>query len=491
MEKKPNQPTVAALDVYAEVGESGRAAVTITDNMVKALLEKAQTQASGAGKTADGIGVKVNALFKTPATGIAVTVESDALARMNSTTNLKLFGVASPLVNLSFDTAAMGEINRQRSGNVTITAAPEETLSGAAAALIGSRPVFDISVGFQKGGKTEYITSFGKGAVTIGVAYAPKSGEQAGNLCAVYVPANGRPELLGESSCLGGWIIFSRNTLSVYGVGYKTPAPAFTDTANHWAKDNIDFAVSRGLLTGTGEATFAPNAAVTRGVFVTALGRLSGQDMSGYTKSSFSDVAAGSDCQPYIEWALKSKIVSGTSGGKFEPDRAVTREEMALMMYNYVSATNYKLPITREAVTFADSLQISSWAKDAVKELQQAGVVSGVGSGRFSPKNTATRAEAATILRNFVELVIDPGTARGWVQNDAGQRMYYTWDGKRTTGWFTTGGSKYWFDGNGSLQAGKWVEIGGKWYYFYADGKLAVSAAVDGYTVGADGAREA
>ena len=488
-EKKPDQPTIATLDVYADIEKNGHA--TVTDAMVKALIEQAQAAASNAGKTSDGIGIKVNILFGSTANSIAVTIEGAAVTRMNSTANLKLFGINNPLVNFSFNTAAIKEINTQRSGNVTVTATPEEKLSVAAAALIGSRPVFDLTVSYQKSGKTEYITSFGKGAVTIGIAYTPKSGEKTGNLYAVYVPGNGKPELLTESSYDSGRVIFSRSTLSVYGVGYKTPAPAFTDTATHWAKDNIDFVASRGLLTGTSDTTFSPNTAITRGMFVTALGRLSGQDVSGYTSSSFSDVAAGSYYLPYIEWAVKNKIVSGTGGGKFEPDRNITREEMALMMYNYANATNYDLPFVRETVTFADGLQISSWAADAVKDLQQAGIVSGVGNNRFNPKGTATRAEAATILRNFVELVIDPGTARGWVQNDAGQQMYYTWDGKRVSGWLTTtSGSKYWFDDNGIIQAGKWVEIGGKWYYFHASGKLAVSTTINGYEVGEDGARK-
>lgn len=283
-------------------------------------------------------------------------------------------------------------------------------------------------------------------------------------------------------------MIFSRSTLSVYGSGYKDPTPDFTDTANHWAADNIDFVASRGLLTGTGETIFSPDTAMTRGMFVTALGRLSGQDISGYTTSSFSDVAADNDYLSYIEWAVKNKIVSGGGDGKFEPDRTVIREEMAVMMYNYANATGCVLPITREALTFADNLQISSWAKDPVKALLQAGVVSCMGDNRFDPKGTATRAQAASILRNFIEMKIDPGTTTGWVKNDAGQQMYYTRIGKCATGWLTTSDGKYWFDENGSMQAGKWVQINDKWYYFYANGTLAVSTTIDGYEVGKDGA---
>ena len=476
-EQKPDQPTVASTDVSAAIDTNGHAAVTITDSMVSGLIDKAREQAKTGGTTANGIGIQVNVLFGGAAKSIAVTAPANAIDRLNSE-GVKLFAIVSPLVNFSFDAAAIKEINTQATGNVTITAEPEDKLSYTAKRYIGSRPVYGVSVSYQKSGVTNYITDLKDGTVTLGFAYTPKSSEKTGSLYAVYAPGNGKPELLTESSYTDGRVLFTSNTLSVYGVGYKTPVPAFTDTANHWAKDNIDFTVSRGLFSGTRNTAFSPDTAVTRGMFITALGRLSGADMSGYTKSSFSDVASGSYYRPYIEWAVENNIVSSVGNGKFAPGKTITREEIAVMMANYAEATGYDLPVVREAVTFADSASISAYAVDAVKALQQAGVVSGVGNNRFNPKGTATRAEAATILRNFVELVIDTGTARGWSQDDAGQRMYYNQSGKKVTGWLTTSdGSKYYFDVSGVMQAGKWVEVSGSRYYFNTSGRLAVSVS--------------
>lgn len=99
----------------------------------------------------------------------------------------------------------------------------------------------------------------------------------------------------------GGRLIFSTGHFSIFGVGYKAPATAFTDIKGHWARENMEFAASRGLLTGTSASTFSSNTAITRGMFITALGRLSGQGMSSYTVSSFSDVKSGSYYLPYIE----------------------------------------------------------------------------------------------------------------------------------------------------------------------------------------------
>jgi glucan-binding YG repeat protein len=89
-------------------------------------------------------------------------------------------------------------------------------------------------------------------------------------------------------------------------------------------------------------------------------------------------------------------------------------------------------------------------------------------------------------------LVIDEGAARGWVQNDSGQRQHINTRGKRvTSSWLgATEGNRYWFDDKGVMVFGKWARIEGKWYYFGAGGKLAVSTAIDGYAVGEGGNKQ-
>jgi len=448
--QKSDQPTVASTDVSAVVDMNGHTTVTITDSMVSSLIDQAREQAETDDRTANGVGIQLNAAAGAAAKIIAITITANAIERLNSE-DVKLFALVTPLVNISFNAAAIKEINTQATGDVTVTITPEDKLSDEAKGYIGSRPVYNVSVSYQKSGVTSFITDLKGGAVTLGITYTPASDEKRGSLFAVYVPKSGKPELLNKSSYNDGHVILTSNTLSVYGVGYKTPAPVFTDTANHWAKDNIDFAVSRGLLSGTSDTAFSPDTAVTRGMFITALGRLSGADMSGYTKSSFSDVAEGSYYLPYIEWAVESKIVSGVGNGKFAPDKTITRQEIAIMTANYAASAGYTLPVVREVVTYADNASISARAKAAVKALQQAGVMSGVDNNRFNPKGTATRAEVATILRNFTELVIDTGTARGWSQNETGQWMYYNQSGRKVTGWLTTSGGWYYFNTNGKL----------------------------------------
>jgi hypothetical protein len=363
----------------------------------------------------------------------------------------------------------------------------ETRLSDAARAVIGSRPFFDITIKDANGAN---VTNLNGGTATIGLAYRPASGEQNGNLYGVHVNNIGRAQLLTNSSYDSGKVIFSRTSLSLYGVGYKTPAPAFTDTANHWAKDNIDFMASRGLIAGTSATLFSPNTAITRADFLMALGKLSGANVSGYTESSYTDVPNNSPAMPYIEWATENKIVNGIGNNQFAPNSTITREQMAVMMVNYARATNYTLPVSRQVNVFADDAKIASWAKDAVRAIQQTGIIVGKDTNMFDPQGNATRAEASTILRRFVELVIDEGTARGWVRNDSGGWQYIDTVGRARTGWLNAGDNKYWFDTNGIMVSGRWVQIEGKWYYFYENGRLAVSTTIDGHAVGEDGVRK-
>ncbi|HHY25737.1 MAG TPA: hypothetical protein GX523_03100, partial [Desulfitobacterium dehalogenans] len=487
-DKKPNQPTMASMNLAAPVDKNGVAAVTITEAQVKALIDTAKKDAESKGKTVDGIGVAFKIQFGADRKSVSVKLDEKTLALLEKE-GMKRFDVNTPLASFSFDKSAIQEMKTQASETAAIKIKPVTKLSDAVKVLIGSRPVYDLTVSYQKNGKTKYITNFGKGVVTLGVAYKADEGEKIGNLYGVYVGRNGKLQLLANSSYAGGSVIFSRSSLSTYGIGYKAPAPAFTDTAKHWAKDNIDFVASRSLITGINSKTFAPDMAITRADFLMALGKLSGTDVSSYNTSRFTDVKSNNPAMSYIEWAVKNQIVQGIGNNEFGPGQKISRQEMAVMMHNYAKATGYKLPVSIEAVTFSDSVKIAAYAKDAVTTIQQAGIMQGKGNNIFDPNSSATRAEASTILRRFVELVIDEGTARGWSQNDSGQWRYINVSGKTVTGWLTVGDDRYYFTANDLMVSGKWLQIDGKWYYFNADGSLAINTKIDGYEVDENGVR--
>ncbi|MFI3175762.1 MAG: S-layer homology domain-containing protein [Bacillota bacterium] len=176
----------------------------------------------------------------------------------------------------------------------------------------------------------------------------------------------------------------------------------FSDTASHWAKASIDFMVERGLMSGTGNGQFSPNTAITRGMFIAVLSRYSAEDLSAYTASSFGDVPQNSYYMKDIEWAKANGIVSGMSATTFAPDMPITREQMAVILANYMKYRNITLPETTEAIAFSDSNEFSSWAADSVVAMQQYGILSGKGNNLFDPKGTGTRAEFSSMMERFI-----------------------------------------------------------------------------------------
>lgn len=177
----------------------------------------------------------------------------------------------------------------------------------------------------------------------------------------------------------------------------------FTDTTNHWAKNAIAEVVERGLFNGMSDSTFVPEAAITRGMFVTVLGRIAQVTHQGDT--NFADVPADAYYANYVAWAYENGIVNGMSETAFAPNAPITREQMAVMLANYAEFSQTTLTESQIATDFADEHTISNWANEAVRMLQTSGVLNGRETGAFDPMATATRAEAATVFVRFINLL--------------------------------------------------------------------------------------
>ena len=154
-------------------------------------------------------------------------------------------------------------------------------------------------------------------------------------------------------------------------------AKDFTDTKGHWAQDSIDFVSARGLVNGTGESTFSPNAPTTRAQLWTILARQAGADLTG--GASWYEKAQA--------WAKERGISDGS-----DPNGAITRAQMVTMLYR--AAGSPEVSIT---TTFTDVPADSYYAK-AVAWAVENGITTGIGSGKFDPNGTCTRAQIATFL---------------------------------------------------------------------------------------------
>lgn len=174
----------------------------------------------------------------------------------------------------------------------------------------------------------------------------------------------------------------------------------------HWAKESISYVVDKGILKGVSEGSFAPNEDMTRAMFATVLHRLAGESAAS-GKNAFKDVKAGSWYENAIVWANEKGIVNGVGTGVFAPNSSITREQMAVMLYNYVKAMGIELPQNESEAGFNDQTKVSAWAVEAIQSMQKAGIIQGDNKNNCNPKVQATRAEVATMLHRFMEMIED------------------------------------------------------------------------------------
>ena len=179
-------------------------------------------------------------------------------------------------------------------------------------------------------------------------------------------------------------------------------AGTFSDVNDgNWFKGAVDFASSHELFNGVTTTEFAPNTAMTRGMLVTVLWRLENKPED-FAANGFSDVANGTWYTEAVAWAAKNGIVTGYSDGTFLPNRNVTRQEMAAMLYRYMNYIGYDLSARGDLSRFADEDEVSAWAEENMRWANGAGIITGKDGNRIDPLGNATRAEVATMLMRIV-----------------------------------------------------------------------------------------
>ncbi len=194
-----------------------------------------------------------------------------------------------------------------------------------------------------------------------------------------------------------------------YTAHWENPTDIFTDVkAKDWFIKNgaVEAAYNFGLFAGTSKTTFGPNDQMTRGMFVTVLGRLQGVDTAELSaKTKFTDVKKNQYYAKYVGWAADNGIVSGLTNTTFGPNANITREQICAIMVRYCDFAGITLQQKNAKINFTDASSVSGYARSAVTACQRAGLVSGEkvnGGYRFRPQGNATRAEVATILTNFM-----------------------------------------------------------------------------------------
>ena len=188
--------------------------------------------------------------------------------------------------------------------------------------------------------------------------------------------------------------------------------PRFDDVRPaDWFYSSVETVCGKGLMTGTTTRTFRPELPVTRGMLVTILYRLENYPKTA-SGSPFADVAAGSYYEKAIRWAAANKIVTGYDAAHFGPDDALTREQLAAILYRYAEAMGYDVSSGLSHTLYADAAEVSGYAQTAVDWAIAEGFLKGKDGWKLCPKSAATRAELAVILTRFCAYAEPQAAAR-------------------------------------------------------------------------------
>ena len=186
----------------------------------------------------------------------------------------------------------------------------------------------------------------------------------------------------------------------------ETPAPValpFTDVkSGNWFYDAVKYAYAQGLMTGTSATTFAPNGTMNRAMIVTVLYRLE-KSPAVTGASKFTDVPAGQWYSDAVAWAAANKIVNGYDETTFGPMNAVTREQMAAILFRYEQVKGLENVTLEENLNrFPDQNKISAYAIPALQWAVGQKIINGNADGTLDPTGTATRAQVAQIFTNLL-----------------------------------------------------------------------------------------
>ncbi len=387
--------------------------------------------------------VDFNVVIQTPTTTAkttAVTITEDVMEAMiaNKIPSLKI-NMAEASILLDF--AMIKNLNQKATGDITFHVQYSDiSMSKEWDYFVETRPICDLALIDETGTS---LSRFGTGTIEVSIPYLLRMNENAEKLAIYYIAENGTYTKMQDITydIEAKAIVFDANYFSVFAVGYEEmrnipeepqmeiePEPAeieaeieqvfvieeemeiniiqpFLDIEEHWAKETIELCSEQGLFTGTTETTFSPDMSMTRGMFVTVLGRLSNIDYHAYENERFEDVDHTMYYAPYIAWAKESGIINGVSETEFAPDENVTREQMAVLFSNYLNFINFIAPERYEKIDFDDIEDMSSYAVASIEEMQKAGIIFGYEDNTFDPKALVTRAEVSAMIQRIVNIL--------------------------------------------------------------------------------------
>lgn len=179
----------------------------------------------------------------------------------------------------------------------------------------------------------------------------------------------------------------------------------FTDVKEgDWFYEAVQYVYAHGMMNGATESGFAPQATTTRGMIVTILHRLEGAPSA--SGSKFTDVPADRYYAGAVAWAASKEIVTGYGDGTFQPNAAITRQQLAAILYRYAQFKGIDVSKRADLSQFSDAGRVAGYAGDAMAWAVEAGLIGGTDGARLDPAGNASRAQVAAILMRLCQNVL-------------------------------------------------------------------------------------
>lgn len=395
--------TTSTVTVSASTSVSGK---IMTATVSASNMEKAIKDVLALAEKNDTIPVvKISLSLGANIEGISVNLPTEALKALAAVSNAKLT-IESSIATVTFDANALSDVLSQAGETFTLNAGKADMSDFTAAQLLGAGEgsVFDINI--TSDGTA--ITNFSSGSATVTLPYTLKSGENASDIVVYYMADNG---ILDSQStqydAANRKATFTTTHFSIYVVDAAWANPFNDVYEGDWFYNAVRYANENSLMAGVSDTTFAPNMNLTRAMVVQMLYSLEGKPavVSG---GNFSDVKASDWYADAVNWAASKGIVSGYSETTYAPNDSVTREQLSLILYKYAQSKNVTVNDYSSLSGFVDAAKTSDWAEDAVEWAVGAGLISSTSTSTktLDPTGTATRAQVAQIVANFVEQVM-------------------------------------------------------------------------------------
>lgn len=312
----------------------------------------------------------------------------------------KTFSVTGKTVTL---TAASG-YNLTENGNTYTVSHQSSGGPGSSGGSISTPTTYAVNVNAATNGAVAADKKTASKGTTVTVTASPSKGYVVDAV--KVVDKDGKDVAVTEKD---GKYVFTMPGSAVTVTGSfkaETPAPAalpFTDVkSGNWFYDAVKYAYAQGLMTGTSATTFAPNGTMNRAMIVTVLYRLE-KSPAVTGASKFTDVPAGQWYSDAVAWAAANKIVNGYDETTFAPMNAVTREQMAAILFRYEQVKGLENVTLEENLNrFPDQNKISAYAIPALQWAVGQKIINGNADGTLDPTGTATRAQVAQIFTNLL-----------------------------------------------------------------------------------------